>query len=364
MWKDVTVEPWDPSANAGGGGSGGSGGGAPDWCDASALVPDEFSEAARWYVCTSQLPTDPGDPCPDKDEPVVTSMASSKLAETDYGCGQVVIDIPCGPDPTSDRCCYVVETDYAICEGRPLLVDGAVVSASTVRREDWATDVDIATAELTPIERAALAAEWAASGRAEHASVASFARAALELLALGAPAELVHGAQRAMGDEILHAKLCFGIASRLGDRSVGPGRLDAGAPIAARLDPIDVAVATTVEGCINETLSALVVLTERDAATDPGVRRALERIAEDEARHAALAWKTVRWLIDAFGEPVHRAVAEAFANTPPPAAPRVARSVPTDVARAFGRLEPAEAHAVLRRGYTEIVVPCSRALLG
>jgi hypothetical protein len=46
----------------------------------------------------------------------------------------------------------------------------------------------------------------------EHASVAAFARFTLDLLALGAPADLVQSAQQALGDEIAHAELCFGLA--------------------------------------------------------------------------------------------------------------------------------------------------------
>src|SRR5688572_10054793 len=66
---------------------------------------------------------------------------------------------------------------------------------------------------------------WANAGLFEHASVAAFARFALQLLALGAPADLVASAQAAMADEIEHARLCFGLAWRYRGRSVGPSAL-------------------------------------------------------------------------------------------------------------------------------------------
>ena len=50
---------------------------------------------------------------------------------------------------------------------------------------------------------ASKAQAWRLSGLAEHSSVAAFARAALELMAVGAPAELVADAHQAAIDEVL-----------------------------------------------------------------------------------------------------------------------------------------------------------------
>jgi hypothetical protein len=49
----------------------------------------------------------------------------------------------------------------------------------------------------------------------------------LELLALGAPAELVEKAHVAALDEIEHARICFALASAYGGERYGPGPLDA-----------------------------------------------------------------------------------------------------------------------------------------
>ena len=50
---------------------------------------------------------------------------------------------------------------------------------------------------------ASKAQAWRLSGLAEHSSVAAFARAALELMAVGAPAELGADAHQAAIDEVI-----------------------------------------------------------------------------------------------------------------------------------------------------------------
>ena len=70
----------------------------------------------------------------------------------------------------------------------------------------------------------------------EHASIAAFARFSLELLAFGAPPDLVEQAQAAMADETRHAKLCFALAGAYAERPIGPGALDmTGVSVAADL---------------------------------------------------------------------------------------------------------------------------------
>ncbi len=56
-----------------------------------------------------------------------------------------------------------------------------------------------------------------------------------------------------------------------------------------------IAVENGREGCVRETFGALVALYQAQNASDPNVRRALTRIARDELRHAALAWRVKRW---------------------------------------------------------------------
>ena len=55
-------------------------------------------------------------------------------------------------------------------------------------------------------------------------------------------------------------------------------------------------------GCVGETRAAHRALERAAAAPLAPMRSHFERIAADESRHAALAFRTAGWLIDAFDE--------------------------------------------------------------
>ena len=63
------------------------------------------------------------------------------------------------------------------------------------------------------------------------------------------------------------------------------------------MGPEQVLRETLLDGCINETLAAVEAAHLSKQATDPKLVAILESIARDESRHAALAWRTVRWLV-------------------------------------------------------------------
>jgi hypothetical protein len=164
-------------------------------------------------------------------------------------------------------------------------------------------------ATLDPRTRAELAEHWSNSALMEHASVAAFARFTLQLLSFGAPAALVEGAQKALGDEIAHTKLCFALASRYAGRALGPGPL----PVAGALtnDSFHDAVVTAFgEACIGETLAAVEAAEAAEHATDPDVKAALVTIAEDEAKHAELGWKFLRWALEVADQEARARIAE------------------------------------------------------
>lgn len=163
---------------------------------------------------------------------------------------------------------------------------------------------------------------WLEAALAEHASVASFARVAQELLALGAPPALIEANLRAGLDEIEHAQACFTIASRLLGRAVGPGALPIPAPRV--LTVVELAVSTFLEACVEESLGAMTARVAAEACVDPADAAYLHRIAEDEAGHAALGWQTLRWAIDAGGDEAVIAVlaaARTYAEALPPPFP-------------------------------------------
>jgi hypothetical protein len=183
--------------------------------------------------------------------------------------------------------------------GRPFLIDGSAVTAHVLERRDWLDEGAPAVDDLalTPAAREALTAHYTRAAQLEHASIAAFARFTLQLLELAAPAELVGASQQALADELEHAKTCFGLASRFAGRALGP----AGLPIAGCLGETtlaDVLRLAVREGCIGETVAAVQASEAYAHASDAGVRQALFAIQRDEARHAELAFRFVRWALE------------------------------------------------------------------
>lgn len=56
-----------------------------------------------------------------------------------------------------------------------------------------------------------------------------------------------------------------------------------------------VAVENAVEGCVGETLGALLAMAQAHAAQSADIRAAMASVAVDETRHAALAWAIAAW---------------------------------------------------------------------
>src|SRR5690606_25004689 len=110
--------------------------------------------------------------------------------------------------------------------------------------------------------------------------------------ALGAPPHLLAATQRAMADEIDHARRCFALASAYAGEPIGPGPLDLGAK-RPTTDRSAILEAVVREACVGETLAAIEARTALAHARDPAVRTTLERIAADELRHAQLGWQTL-----------------------------------------------------------------------
>lgn len=188
---------------------------------------------------------------------------------------------------------------------------------------------------------AALAERWAREASYEHASVASFARTTLELLALGAPPELVAETQAAGLDEVRHAQSMYALARRYGASEAGPGPVRSDRALI--VDPAEFALATFHDACVGETVSSLAARADAETAEDPAVRAVLSGIAEDEERHAELAWRTLSW---------------ALAKAGPEARASLAAAV--DRLEASAREAAAESY---RRALDEVVVPCARALV-
>jgi hypothetical protein len=146
----------------------------------------------------------------------------------------------------------VCSTERPVYRGRPLYVEGVARMAS-IALGDATRDGD------------AWAAHFARAAVEEHASVAAFARTLCQLMALGAPLELLERTQRALCDEIDHTRGSLGWLAHFGGGEAAPG------PLPEAVSPLSA----------NAGLEAL----------------ARELVLDDEARHAALAFETALWLV-------------------------------------------------------------------
>jgi hypothetical protein len=350
------------------------------------------------------LPPGANGECPSDEEALVAIEALDPAACPPY------LVTP-GATLEDGQCCYEVRHDCAAqvvgCNigGRPLIIEGRPVGAAAARipvehgprlapsagspldraqgwRDSRVAGPDVAG--LSAGERRLLALHWARIGAAEHASIAGFQRFSMDLLACGAPAELVAGAQRAALDEVRHARLAFALASTFAGAPVGPAPLDLPAAVPVHRTARELALATAVEGCTVETLSAYLLAEALRGARDPAVVAALTRMRRDEDRHAELAWRTLAWALSVdpdAGDPVDVALERAIAGasvegfaSPEGAAPDSRRpGGGADVARAglvrpavlerFGLLRPSRAEACRTAAIRGVIEPLRRAAL-
>jgi hypothetical protein len=242
-------------------------------------------------------------------------------------------------------------------EGRPFSVEGAARLAEVVDRTDWSAGAVVGT---DPDHALQAGAAWLRAARAEHASVASFARFSLDLLRLGAPPELLRASARAAADEVVHARSAFGIAGSLLGREVGPGPLPTAGAIAEDA-PLAVFLRLLREGCVDETVSAALAAQMRSEAQEPDVVAALDRIVADEAEHALLAWRAARWMLSVHPELV-TGVREVLGALALEAAP-VSEDRHPAALRALGVLHRDRRQAVRVGVLRTVVEPALRGLL-
>lgn len=235
--------------------------------------------------------------------------------------------------------------------GRPFVVNGRPRRAEVFDAAGWCPEAPQTDA---PSDEQRCAAElWRHAGVANHASVASFARFTLQLLALGAPAEMVTRATQATTDVVRHAESCFAIAGYLDGEVTGPGPLDTRDAYTGQESLYEVVLGAVEEGCFAETLAAAEARAASDATTDPWIAEILWGIAEDESRHAALAWRFVHWAIEldpSLAVPVRARLAR-------PKVGSLASPTIEDLSR-FGILPVATRQALHEEVWTRVILPC------
>jgi hypothetical protein len=246
------------------------------------------------------------------------------------------------------------------------LVGGEARVAPLVRSCAWSgEDASALGPPLDPAAARVVRDAWLADACMEHASIAAFGRFTLQLLALGAPADLVRDSIAAAADETLHAEACFAVAARVSGDAVGPGPLALEGALGA-WTLVEVVGEVVIEGCVGETVAAILAARRHAVAGVPFVERALAMIAEDEARHAELAWRFLRWAIARGGDDVREVAARAFERALTQTTERVGEGVDgvdLSCTRAYGVLTSAEQRAAELEALEGVVAPCARLLL-
>lgn len=374
------------------GGDGGSGGGdttpvdengeelgpLPETTCEGPVYDDDFGYHGQCcYSAHCRAPE--GGVCPD-----VESLPSPSPGSGECECGTRKGPFQNNDAASAQACCYLF--GEIGCDGRPLLVGGVPRLADVISGTGaWSEgDASIASPDGAPATRregaarlaastarAALGAEasariaerWAERARFEHASIASFARFSMELLSVGAPPELVAAAQQAGLDEVRHAQIALRIASEYAGTRLDLGPLDVGGALSGPMTLEAIAVATVVEGCVGETLAAMEAAATA-AVAGPRVRGALAAIAEDETRHAELAWAFVQWAADVGGPALRARIRAAFAQ-----AFEQVRAEPFEAAdelgdvKEHGFLSAAEVARLRKRAIDEVLRPAVGAVL-
>ncbi len=328
-----------------------SGGGQPGRC-----VPAECSSDAQCPVGSLCVPYEPGciDDC--------VSIAGFACQSPKDAC---TTRAECATEQHCTRADGVRQCGGQLCGiGRPFLVREAPRLARPMPRSDWsAVDLTVGapTVGLDAVSRAAIAEAWTRVALMEHASVAAFARFTLELLRLGAPADLVIESQRAGLDETEHACAAFDLARAFGGAPVGPGLLDVSDALGGR--SVETIVETAIlEGCVGETVAALEAAQAAELAVDPSVAALLRRIADDERRHAALAWRFVAWAV-AEGVVSSEWLSRCFTRALTAGADVPVACCPQEgVLAAWGHVPEARRSELRREALEKVVGPGARAL--
>lgn len=246
--------------------------------------------------------------------------------------------------------------------GRPFLVEGSERLAPLAERADWCDELALTLGEMSAAARERVAAGWLGIAAMEHASVAAFARFALQLLQLGAPPELVEGATRAMADETRHARVAFGIASCYSGRKLGPGALDVERSL-EHTSLLEIVRLVVREGCIGETAAALEAREAAEHAADPALARLLHGVADDETRHAELAWRFVSWALERSPRPVAELLRLELRQVEPQVSAQRDPSAEELALMAHGLIPEPLRGSLRNSAFRQVVAPCAAALL-
>lgn len=246
--------------------------------------------------------SDDAEPSSDADDGACTSEPFDATDDAQVDCSTFVT-LPCGmPEGSSVSECYpdlatcsvacrTNELFYCVLTPNVCTIDAGIVA-------DAATTLECVSClgggrrprGLVP--SSARGDSFARLAHLEAASVLAFRDLERSLVSFGAPSRLVRAAARARKDERRHARAM----TRL-QKKYEPRARRERVRVERKRAPtfVELLVDGAIEGCVNETCGAVWLAMRARNARDARTARTLERIARDEANHAALAWEILRW---------------------------------------------------------------------
>ncbi len=159
------------------------------------------------------------------------------------------------------------------------------------RRPDGLEESNFQTKLVATHRENVIGGYLARAAHCEAAAVVAFEYLTKELAACDAPAALQKMAQEAILEETQHAEI-MGMLALAHGGSLLPVEVE---PFRTR-SLFEIACENVVEGCYNETMSALSVLWQSIHAKEEEMREIFARIAHDETRHATLSWGLDAWM--------------------------------------------------------------------
>lgn len=157
------------------------------------------------------------------------------------------------------------------------------------------------------------------------------------------------------------------MSSAYAGKSVEPGVFPIKSSLEIETNLASMAASTADEGCIEETVSCLIAAEQCAKCEDPVVRALLSSLVRDEARHAALAWRTVAWALSVGGKNVQERLKAVFAKATATTDASSSHSIDTSASSAdlekFGRLSDSTESKLRRAAMVEVVLPWASCLL-
>ena len=189
--------------------------------------------------------------------------------------------------------------------------------------------MDTCEPELSPRERAQVAATWLERARAEELAVIRFKRLSGELRACGTHPTVLAMVEKAIVHEGEHAQLCLGLARGYGARHVHTSESEQAGPLApASMGRSDALLFEMVAYCcLTESLNAALLLEIAQRASQGEIVRAAQKILKDEVQHSQMGWAHLTWcraqglgdfLPEVLPTMFNQTGAEAFASSQPP----------------------------------------------